>query len=94
MASSSQTTIIADAIAQQPSFISLWIGNNDVLGFALSGGDGSNPITPMDGALGVGFQQTYAATLQLLVGNIPNLQGVFRKYSKRNRYTSFYNSSS
>jgi hypothetical protein len=76
MASSSQTTIIADAIAQQPSFISLWIGNNDVLGFALSGGDGSNPITPMDGAPGVGFQQTYAAILQLLVGNIPNLQGV------------------
>jgi hypothetical protein len=30
----------------------------------------------MDGAPGVGFQQTYAATLQLLVGNIPNLQGV------------------
>ena len=76
MASSSQTTIIADAIAQQPSFISLWIGNNDVLGFALSGGDGSNPITPMDGAPGVGFQQTYAAILQLLVGNISNLQGV------------------
>ena len=34
MASSPATTIVADAIAQQPSFISLWIGNNDVLGYA------------------------------------------------------------
>lgn len=76
MASSPQTTVIADAIAQQPSFISLWIGNNDVLGYALSGGDGSNPITPMDGPPGVGFQQTYGAIAALLTGNIPNLQGI------------------
>lgn len=76
MASSPQTTVIADAIAQQPTFISLWIGNNDVLGYALSGGDGSNPITPMDGPPGVGFQQTYGAIAGLLTGNIPNLQGI------------------
>lgn len=76
MASSPQTTVIADAIAQQPTFISLWIGNNDVLGYALSGGDGSNPITPMDGPPGVGFQQTYGAIAGLLKGNIPNLQGI------------------
>ncbi len=76
MASSPSTTVIADAIAQQPSFISLWIGNNDVLGYALSGGDGSNPITPMDGPPGVGFEQTYGAIVQSLVGNLPNLQAV------------------
>ncbi|MBZ9786764.1 G-D-S-L family lipolytic protein [Psychroflexus sp. CAK57W] len=76
MASSPQTTVIADAIAQQPTFISLWIGNNDVLGYALSGGDGSNPITPMDGPPGVGFQQTYGAIAGLLTGNIPNVQGI------------------
>ncbi|WP_179021639.1 G-D-S-L family lipolytic protein [Winogradskyella forsetii] len=76
MASSPNTTVIADAIAQQPSFISLWIGNNDVLGYALSGGDGSNPITPMIGAPGVGFEQTYQALVGSLVGNIPNVQGI------------------
>lgn len=76
MASSPQTTVIADAIAQQPSFVSVWIGNNDVLGYALSGGDGSDPITPMDGPPGVGFQQTYGAISALLTGNIPNLQGI------------------
>ncbi|SDG78322.1 GDSL-like Lipase/Acylhydrolase [Psychroflexus sediminis] len=76
MASSPQTSVIADAIAQQPTFISLWIGNNDVLGYALSGGDGSNPITPMDGPPGVGFQQTYGTIAALLTANIPNLQGI------------------
>ena len=76
MASSPGTTVIADAVAQQPSFISLWIGNNDVLGYALSGGDGSNPITPMAGQPGVGFEQTYAAIVQTLTGNIPEVQGI------------------
>lgn len=33
------------AMAQSPTFFTLWIGNNDVLGYALSGGDGTNPIT-------------------------------------------------
>ncbi|MAQ76507.1 MAG: G-D-S-L family lipolytic protein [Aquimarina sp.] len=64
------------AIAQQPSFISLWIGNNDVLGYALSGGDGTNPITPIEGAPGVGFEATYQALIASLVGNIPGVQGI------------------
>lgn len=46
MATSSTATVLGDAIAQNPTFFSLWIGGNDVLGFATSGGDGSNPITP------------------------------------------------
>jgi hypothetical protein len=25
----------------------LWIGNNDVLGYATTGGDGTDPITPL-----------------------------------------------
>lgn len=39
------TTVLADALAQNPTFFSLWIGNNDVLGYASTGGDGTNPIT-------------------------------------------------
>jgi lysophospholipase L1-like esterase len=31
------STILGDAIATQPTFFTLWIGNNDVLGYALSG---------------------------------------------------------
>lgn len=37
-ASSPQTSVVQDAVAQNPTFFSLWIGNNDVLGYATSGG--------------------------------------------------------
>ena len=40
MASSPGATIIGDAVAQNPTFFSLWIGNNDVLSYATSGGTG------------------------------------------------------
>ena len=33
------------AMAQSPTFFTLWAGNNDVLGYATSGGDGSSTIT-------------------------------------------------
>ena len=39
-ASSPSTSVIADAVKQSPTFFSLWIGNNDVLGYATSGGLG------------------------------------------------------
>lgn len=32
------STILTDAIAASPTFFTLWIGNNDVLGYAVSGG--------------------------------------------------------
>ncbi|MDI5889118.1 SGNH/GDSL hydrolase family protein [Flavobacterium yafengii] len=40
--SSASTTVLADAVAQAPTFFSLWIGGNDVLGYATSGGSGVN----------------------------------------------------
>ncbi|MBI6119226.1 SGNH/GDSL hydrolase family protein [Salegentibacter maritimus] len=39
-ASSPEATVLEDALAQNPTFFSLWIGNNDVLGYATSGGTG------------------------------------------------------
>lgn len=39
MASSPNATILADAVSQDPTFFSLWIGSNDILGYALVGGD-------------------------------------------------------
>ncbi|NHF58298.1 G-D-S-L family lipolytic protein [Flavobacteriaceae bacterium TP-CH-4] len=39
-ASSPTASIIEDALAQNPSFFSLWIGNNDILSYATSGGAG------------------------------------------------------
>lgn len=50
-ASSASATVIGDAAAQKPTFFSLWIGANDVLSYASSGGMGvdqkgnTNPAT-------------------------------------------------
>lgn len=85
-ASSTTASVVGDALAQNPTFVSLWIGNNDVLGYATTGGDGTNPITPVDGAAGVGFNSTYTALLNTVfptgttrkgvVANIPNVTSV------------------
>lgn len=39
-ASSESVKVIVDAAAQSPTFFSLWIGNNDILSYATSGGSG------------------------------------------------------
>lgn len=50
-ATSASTSVLADAMAQKPTFFSLWIGANDVLSYATSGGSGidqkgnTNPAT-------------------------------------------------
>lgn len=41
-ASSANTSVLADAVAKKPTFFSLWIGNNDVLSYATSGGVGTD----------------------------------------------------
>lgn len=38
-------SILELTMDQSPTFFSLWAGNNDVLGYATTGGDGSDPIT-------------------------------------------------
>lgn len=49
-ASSPGAQIIEDAVAQDPTFFSLWIGNNDVLGYAVSGGVGEDQTGNQDPA--------------------------------------------
>jgi hypothetical protein len=39
-ATSAQASVITDALALNPTFFSLWIGNNDILGYATGGGTG------------------------------------------------------
>lgn len=78
-ASSTTSRVLDEAVAQNPTFFSLWIGNNDVLGYATSGGDGSDPITPT--AL---FDQAYTALVNTLtangakgiVANLPNVTSI------------------
>jgi lysophospholipase L1-like esterase len=47
-ASSATSTILGDAVAQDPTFFPLWIGNNDVLAYATSGGVGVNQMGNLD----------------------------------------------
>ena len=47
-ASSPDATVLEDALAQDPTFFSLWIGNNDVLGYATSGGTGEFQLNNLD----------------------------------------------
>ncbi|PWE00657.1 SGNH/GDSL hydrolase family protein [Marinilabilia rubra] len=74
------STALSDALAVERTFFSLWIGGNDVLGYALAGGEaetsgmGSADITPV-----AAFTQSYAYMLSQLtasgakgvVGTIP-----------------------
>lgn len=77
-------SVLEMAVSQSPSFFSLWIGNNDVLGYATTGGDGTDPITPVSGAPGQGFDGSYGALIATLtaggaqgvVANIPNVTDV------------------
>jgi hypothetical protein len=77
-------SVLEMAVSQAPSFFTLWIGNNDVLGYATTGGDGTDPITPVSGAPGQGFDGSYGALVATLtaggaqgvVANIPNVTDV------------------
>lgn len=69
-------TQLQQALAQNPTFVTLWIGNNDVLGYATSGG--TSPAAPTNattftqifGAIG---QYLAQSGVKVVVANIPNV---------------------
>jgi lysophospholipase L1-like esterase len=81
-ASEPNATVIADAVAQSPSFFSLWIGNNDILGYATSGGSGIDQTGNLDPSTYGGsditdptvFASVYSQQVEALVGT--GAQGV------------------
>jgi len=56
------STIIGDALAAQPTFFTFDLGNNDVLGYATTGGDGSIPITDQT-SFGTYYQSAIGALM-------------------------------
>jgi len=56
------STILGDAVAVQPTFFSLWIGGNDVLGYAVSGGANDAILTEV-----ANFQAAYGAVISTLM---------------------------
>lgn len=79
--SAPSTTVLADALSQNPTFFSLWIGGNDVLGYATGGGvtttespSTGNDITPnatFDGAYNALATQLSAGGKKGVVANLP-----------------------
>lgn len=88
-ASSAGTTVLEDALAQDPTFFSLWIGNNDVFLYATAGGAGVNQEGNFDPSTydmsditdPTVFNQVYSGIVasltatgaQGVVANIPNV---------------------
>ena len=81
-------SVVAQANTLQATFVTVWIGNNDVLGYATSGGtSGTNTLIgtphtlPTEDAV---FQQLYQALLGslikpnrgIIVGNIPDVSSI------------------
>ncbi len=58
------STILGDAVATQPSFFTLWIGNNDVLGYAVSGASNPNILTSEQD-----FENYFTTTISQLMNN-------------------------
>ena len=70
IASAPAATVLGDAMAKNPTFFTLSeVGGNDVLGYALSGGDGTDLITPLAGPAGVGFDETFKTLVATLTSN-------------------------
>jgi hypothetical protein len=74
------STVVGDVVAQNPTFVSLWIGNNDVLGYATSGGEGGEDSITSTIAF---TQYLYAIANQIFVdgrkgviANIPDVTSV------------------
>lgn len=83
-ASSTTTTVIGDAAVQAPTFFTFWIGNNDVLSYATTGGIGTDQTGNLASPVGYGsnditdptyFAGTYSALLAALTAN-PATKGV------------------
>lgn len=61
-------SILSDALALDPTFFTLFIGNNDVLTYASSGGT-MDFITPSDGDAGIGFNKSLEEVVNMLIEN-------------------------
>lgn len=81
MASSPNATMLADAASQNPSFVSIWVGNNDVLGYATSGGAGvdqtGNPDVTTYGGSDITDPTAFAGIMSQIIGTLgAGAQGV------------------
>lgn len=69
------SSVLSDALSLEPTFFTLWIGNNDVLGYALGGGVGEEitPAQEFQGFLQMVLSQLVANGAKGAVANIPSI---------------------
>jgi len=85
-ASSTTTNALTDAISQAPTFFTLWIGNNDILGYATGGGvtsaqdpvdgDDITPTATFDFALNTIISNLDATGAKGVVANIASVTSI------------------
>lgn len=69
------TSVIADAASASPSFYTIWIGSNDVLGYAISGGSAGESFDPFNPST-ITDQATFSASLSAALDAMGNADGV------------------
>jgi hypothetical protein len=79
------STVFGDAMANNPTFASIWIGGNDVLLFALAGGEGTvgglgandiTDLTTFTNSIGYLFSTLKNAGIEGVTGNIPDINSL------------------
>jgi lysophospholipase L1-like esterase len=77
-ATSTTSSVLEDALAQNPTFYTLWIGNNDVLGYALAGGssDAITPLATFTASITAVVQALKAKGAKGVIGNIPDVTSI------------------
>ncbi len=71
----STTTVVSDAMEAQPTFFTLWIGNNDVLSYAMAGGESDSITTQNTFSQSVGgiLQTVTTSADKGVIANIPDI---------------------
>ncbi len=70
-------SIVEQAKRLQPTFMTCWIGNNDVLGYATSGGSGApTPAAQFDALYAQTMDSLRAITPNVIVANIPDVTAI------------------
>ena len=69
-------SVLQLALAQAPSFVTLWIGNNDVLGYATSGASTAGPTSQglFDFSINTIVAELQQANVQGVMANIPYVE--------------------
>lgn len=77
-ASSPTASVIGDAVSQNPTFFTLWIGNNDALGYATSGGIGDTLTGQLyfEGQMNAILGNLTANGAKGAIANIPDISAI------------------